>query len=143
MKLIPASSARWMMRIESSWSGLPQSPNIMAPRQSGLTRTPVRPRERRSMLPTLDDRRGAPASAAGAQTRVRLDGRVALARGLGDRPAPGGAVDREHGPVAALLAAQVHEQRVAVVLDAQPVPWFAVLVQDALRPGGRDERRPS
>ena len=43
MKLIPASSARWMIRIESSWSGLPQAPNIIAPRQSGLTFTPVRP----------------------------------------------------------------------------------------------------
>src|SRR4051794_30446597 len=136
MKLMPASSARWMIRIESSWSGLPQSPNIMAPRQSGLTRTPVRPRGRRCMVPTLDDRRGAPASVAGAQTRVRLDGRVALARGLGDRPAPGGSVDREHGPVAAVLAAQVHEQRVAVVLDAQPVAWIVVLMEDPLRPGG-------
>ena len=43
MKLIPASSAAWMIRIESSWSGLPQAPNIIAPRQSGLTSTPVRP----------------------------------------------------------------------------------------------------
>src|SRR2546423_2961128 len=46
MKLSPASSARWMMRIESSWSSLPQAPNIIAPRQSGLTSTPVRPRVR-------------------------------------------------------------------------------------------------
>ena len=43
MKLIPASSAAWMIRIDSSWSGLPQAPNIIAPRQSGLTLTPVRP----------------------------------------------------------------------------------------------------
>src|SRR5476649_102090 len=48
MKLIPASSARWMMRIESSWSVLPQAPNIIAPRQSGLTLTPVLPSLRRS-----------------------------------------------------------------------------------------------
>src|SRR3954451_490676 len=53
MKLIPASSARWMMRIESSWSVLPQAPNIIAPRQSGLTCTPVRPSGRRSMAATL------------------------------------------------------------------------------------------
>ena len=33
----------WMIRTDSSWSGLPQAPNIMAPRQSGLTLTPVRP----------------------------------------------------------------------------------------------------
>jgi hypothetical protein len=32
MKLIPASSAAWMMRIESSWSGLPMdAPSINAP----------------------------------------------------------------------------------------------------------------
>ena len=30
-----------MIRTESSWSGLPQAPNIIAPRQSGLTLTPV------------------------------------------------------------------------------------------------------
>src|SRR4051794_8933349 len=49
MKLIPASSARWMMRTESSWSGSPQAPNIIAPRHSGLTWTPVLPRLRYSM----------------------------------------------------------------------------------------------
>ena len=32
MKLMPASSARWMMAIDSSWSGLPQAPNITVPR---------------------------------------------------------------------------------------------------------------
>src|SRR5215207_9709389 len=46
MKLIPASSARWMIRMLSSWSGLPQAPNIIAPRQNLLTETPVRPRGR-------------------------------------------------------------------------------------------------
>src|SRR5215213_3985670 len=53
MKLTPASSARWMMRMDSSWSLLPQSPNIMAPRQSGLTYMPVRPRVRCSIAETL------------------------------------------------------------------------------------------
>src|SRR5689334_8149238 len=43
MKLMPASMASWMMATESSWSGFPQAPNIMAPRQSGLTLRPVRP----------------------------------------------------------------------------------------------------
>jgi hypothetical protein len=43
MKLMPASSALWMMRMLSSWSGLPQAPNIMAPRHSGLTLVPVLP----------------------------------------------------------------------------------------------------
>src|SRR5215218_1192408 len=48
-KLMPASSARWMMRIESSWSVLPQAPNIIVPRQSFETWTPVRPSGRYSM----------------------------------------------------------------------------------------------
>src|SRR5215470_14307885 len=50
MKLMPASSARWMIAIESSWSVLPQPPNIMAPRQRGLTCTPVRPSGRSCMV---------------------------------------------------------------------------------------------
>ncbi len=32
-KLTPASSAAWMIRMLSSWSGLPHAPNIIAPRQ--------------------------------------------------------------------------------------------------------------
>src|SRR5690242_19261114 len=62
MKLIPASSARWMIRIDSFSSLLPQSPNIMAPRQSGLTYMPVRPSVRCSIGSTLlptELRRGA------------------------------------------------------------------------------------
>jgi hypothetical protein len=50
MKLIPASSALWMILIASSWSGLPNAPNIIAPRHSWLTETPVRPRGRYSMM---------------------------------------------------------------------------------------------
>src|SRR3954467_15885723 len=46
---MPASSAAWMMRIDSSWSGLPHDPNIIAPRHSLLTETPVRPRGRSSI----------------------------------------------------------------------------------------------
>src|SRR4051794_22706349 len=65
MKLTPASSARWMMRMDSSWSLLPQSPNIMAPRQSGLTYMPVRPRVRCSIAETLLPGRRAAASASG------------------------------------------------------------------------------
>src|SRR3954454_22455252 len=52
-KLMPASSARWMMRIESVWSVLPQAPNIIVPRQSFETWTPVRPRGRYSMGPPV------------------------------------------------------------------------------------------
>src|SRR4051794_763680 len=50
---MPASSARWMIRTESSWSVLPQAPNIIAPRHSGLTCTPVRPSGRISISGTL------------------------------------------------------------------------------------------
>ena len=35
-----------MIRIESSWSGLPQAPNIIVPRQRELTWTPVALRDR-------------------------------------------------------------------------------------------------
>ena len=38
-----------MIRIDSSWSFVPQTPNIIAPRHSLLTGTPVRPRIRCSM----------------------------------------------------------------------------------------------
>ena len=41
---MPASSARWMIRIESDSSALPHGPNIIVPKHSGLTETPVRPR---------------------------------------------------------------------------------------------------
>src|SRR3954451_16267521 len=53
MKLIPASRARWMIRTLSSWSVLPQAPNIIAPRHSGLTCTPVRASRRCSIARTL------------------------------------------------------------------------------------------
>src|SRR5690242_4247405 len=49
MKLIPASRARWMTWMPASWSGSPQAPNIIAPRQRGLTLTPVVPSSRSSM----------------------------------------------------------------------------------------------
>src|SRR6188472_3835950 len=46
MKLMPASRAAWITAIDSSWSGLPHWPNIMAPRHRRLTCTPVRPNAR-------------------------------------------------------------------------------------------------
>src|SRR4051812_24965621 len=49
---MPASSAAWMIWIESSWSGLPHAPNIIAPRHRGLTLTPVLPRLRYSIQRT-------------------------------------------------------------------------------------------
>src|SRR5271163_2967110 len=58
MKLMPASRARWMICTASSWSGLPTAPNIIAPRHSWLTETPVRPRGRQSMESSLRCREG-------------------------------------------------------------------------------------
>src|SRR4051812_11480397 len=46
MKLMPASRAAWITAIDSSWSGLPHCPNIIAPRHRLLTCTPVRPKRR-------------------------------------------------------------------------------------------------
>ncbi len=40
----------WMMRVLSSWSLVPHSPNIMAPRHRGETCTPVRPSGRSCMF---------------------------------------------------------------------------------------------
>src|SRR6266496_4504890 len=48
-KLMPASSARWMIRTLSSWSGLPSEPNIIAPSAYSLTEMPVPPRVLRFM----------------------------------------------------------------------------------------------
>src|SRR5919197_5276061 len=100
MKLIPASSARWMIRIDSSWSGLPQAPNIIAPRQSGLTWTPVATRGRysTSRLRPLARARGA----AGASPR-RARGRRRPARAASRAPSPrrrsrGGRRRPPHGP---------------------------------------------
>src|ERR1700719_211659 len=44
-----------MILMESSWSVLPHAPNIIAPRHSGLTFTPVRPSVRYCMLETYTD----------------------------------------------------------------------------------------
>src|SRR5581483_2759830 len=42
-----------MIRIDSSWSVLPQAPNIIVPRHKGLTSTPVCPSGRRSTRRTV------------------------------------------------------------------------------------------
>src|SRR5271166_6607694 len=68
MKLMPASSARWMIRTESSWSLFPHAPNIIAPRQSGLTVTPVLPSLRCSIA-TVND----PPPAMGVQGKLGKD----------------------------------------------------------------------
>src|SRR5262249_44620874 len=91
-KLMPASKAACMIFTQSSWSGLPHAPNIIAPRQSGLTWTPVRPSVRISMRGTL---RAAPTPGAVGRPpgqpveRDRVDGsgrgRVAVLRVLRDQ----------------------------------------------------------
>src|SRR5215213_9375810 len=99
---MPVSRARWMTRIESSWSVLPQAPNIIVPRQSGETWTPVRPSGRRSMRSGLRD-----GHAEGLQ-RDRLGLRPATAAGVE-------AVDRGH-----LVGRQLEVEDVDVLGD--PVP---------------------
>src|SRR5664279_5998696 len=89
MKLIPASRARWMMRIDSPWSGLPHSPNIMAPRQSGLTLMPVRPRVRVSMeRPYVGRQESTRCTALGAS--ARQSAAFPWAPGTAPEPAPFG-----------------------------------------------------
>ena len=56
-----------MIRIDSSWSGLPQAPNIIAPRHILLTETPVRPSGRCSMVPFV------PRSVAGYRPAAAAD----------------------------------------------------------------------
>ena len=51
------SVAAWMIRTQSSTSSFPCEPNIMAPRQCVLTRTPVPPSVRYSMGASLDRRK--------------------------------------------------------------------------------------
>src|SRR3954469_18331935 len=98
MKLMPPSSAAWMMRTDSSWSVLPHSPNIIAPRQSGLTLTPVLPRLRSCMTPDLVDR-----------GEARLE---SVARGAG-----------VHAPDSHALRADQPGGRVDVLVEAAgPVP---------------------
>src|SRR5262245_4819641 len=52
MRLTPASSAVWIMRMLSSWSVLPIAPNIIAPSAYSLTDIPVPPR----ILRFIEDR---------------------------------------------------------------------------------------
>src|SRR3954470_9088658 len=102
MKLIPASSARWMIRIDSSWSGSPQAPNIIAPRQRGLTFTPVVPRARYSIqatYPALEVEQRAlhgQAAAEAHELAVGADHPVA-GHDDGDRVAPVGQPDGARG----------------------------------------------
>src|SRR6478735_11656467 len=106
---MPASSAAWMIRIDSSWSRSPHAPNIIAPRHSGLTLTPVLPRLRYSIhrtYPLLVIEQGAlglqapgvarqrAVGADHAVTRVDDRDRVA-AVGAADRPRDAAQLARE------------------------------------------------
>src|SRR3954449_5081926 len=99
MKFSPASRARSMIRIDSSWSLFPQSPNIMAPRHSGLTNMPVRPRFRCSIVPRLLRAAPPPPGPALSAPGGGGDGRGELAGGDGldggARVAGGDRVDRD------------------------------------------------
>src|SRR4051794_19756339 len=85
MKLIPASSAAWMMRTDSPWSVLPHSPNIIAPRQRGLTLTPVLPSSRSCMAPHLVDRREAGLEAVARRAQIEPPHAHSLFAGQADR----------------------------------------------------------
>src|SRR5271154_4373518 len=108
MKLIPASRAACTMRTQSSWSGFPHAPNIIAPRHSGDTRMPVGPRVRRSIEVPSGRGRNEDGAAVVGQLGHRLEHvaegavRGLLLRGAGQDPGipataqllDGGDVDR-------------------------------------------------
>jgi hypothetical protein len=64
---------------------------------------------------------------------VSLLGGIALSRSLGDDPAPGRSIHREHRPALTVLVAEMNEEGVAIVLDTQPVGRVASLVEDPRR----------
>src|SRR5262245_16815535 len=123
MKLIPASSARWTMRTQSAWSRLPIAPNIIAPRQSRLTRRPERPRVSYCMgvllgRPARAARQGtaaapAPPSPGSADPQVDRRREVAL-HGELERLVRAETVDVGRGPV---LGEDAAERLGAVVVE--------------------------
>jgi len=76
---------------------------------------------------------------------VRGFGRVNLPEGPGDSTPPSRPIDGQDGPPLAILVAEVNEQCVPVVLDAQAVVGVALLVESArfLFVAVRQERRPA
>src|SRR3954451_5582862 len=112
MKLMPASRARWMIRIDLSWSVSPQSPNIIAPRQSGLTLTPVRPSGRSSIAGDVSFQ------------RVSVDDLLAEARAKLERLSPDEAREAVERDGALLIDIRADSQRAAdgVVPAAHFVP---------------------
>ena len=98
MKLMPASRAAWMIRTESAWSVLPHEPNIIAPRHSGLTETPVRPSRRRSISGGRTARSSSPPYPPAAASLQLAMARIPPLPRRG-RPAPG--AHRARAPAAA------------------------------------------
>src|SRR4051794_18186970 len=133
---MPASSAAWMIRIDLSWSGSPQAPNIIAPRQSGLTLTPVLPRLRYSMQRTYPSlvveqcALGVQAAGVPGQGAVRADHAVAR-RDDRDRVAAVGAADGA-GDARQLAGELAVGDRLAVRDLAQPRPDGALERRAAL-----------
>src|SRR3954451_13544273 len=116
-----------MIRIESSWSVLPQAPNIIAPRHSGLTWTPVLPRlrysmaERRYPLLVIEQRAlGLQPARVARQRAVGADHAVARVDDR-DRVAAVGAPDRA-GDAAELTGQLAVGDRLAVRDLAQARP---------------------
>ena len=79
------------------------------------------------------------------ETGVGVPGGVELAAGLGHDPAPRRAIDGQDGPAVAVLVAELDQQRLAVVLDAEPVGRVALLEERARGVLARvgDARRPA
>src|SRR4051812_30228284 len=113
---MPASSAAWMMRIDSSWSVLPHSPNIIAPRHSGLTLTPVLPKLRSCMAADLVDRGEPSLEAVARRAQIQAPHTCALrtgqARGFVD------VVVQPPRPVAQRLGVVIAEPLDVVDLEA-------------------------
>src|SRR3954447_1148457 len=115
-----------MIRIESSWSGLPHAPNIIAPRHRGLTWTPVLPRLRYSIQRTYpllvveQCALGRQAAGVARQRPVGADHAMAR-RDDRDRVAAVGAADRSRH-AAQLPRELAVGDRLAVRDLAQPRP---------------------
>src|SRR6478735_3584599 len=93
---MPASRARWMMRVASAVSLLPQGPNIIAPRHRGLTCTPVRPSGRYSMFFSplgFGDGHGEPLRAGHVRVRTAADAGI---QGVNGSQVRGGQLKAEH-----------------------------------------------
>src|SRR5689334_7211032 len=99
-----------MMRIESSWSVLPQAPNIIVPRQSCETWTPLRPRGRYSM--------GSPSRGSGGCGRPAGQ---QVERLLGRRPGLGGVDGDRRSAVGGRLHDLVGELELAHDRVVQPL----------------------